>query len=141
MTTKNHRRPTLGSGTRPEESAAADVPKDTLGRPLRDMRISVTDRRNFRCSYCMPKELFGRAALTPQDGGGGGGACFAQNNPPAVEPRGARRSHIVLPPPPWRARDKWVSSENTSPPPKKTGGPQTPPPPAPELFSPITRNL
>lgn len=29
---------------------------DTLGRPLRDLRISVTDRCNFRCSYCMPKE-------------------------------------------------------------------------------------
>lgn len=33
---------------------------DTLERPLRDLRISVTDRCNFRCSYCMPKELFGR---------------------------------------------------------------------------------
>ena len=32
---------------------------DTLGRPLRDLRISVTDRCNFRCSYCMPKEVFG----------------------------------------------------------------------------------
>ena len=31
---------------------------DTLGRPLRDLRISVTDRCNFRCSYCMPKETF-----------------------------------------------------------------------------------
>ena len=34
--------------------------KDTLGRPLRDLRISVTDRCNFRCVYCMPKEVFGR---------------------------------------------------------------------------------
>jgi cyclic pyranopterin phosphate synthase len=34
---------------------------DTLGRPLRDLRISVTDRCNFRCVYCMPKEVFGRA--------------------------------------------------------------------------------
>ena len=33
-------------------------PADTLGRPLRDLRISVTDRCNFRCSYCMPKEVF-----------------------------------------------------------------------------------
>ncbi|MGZ4282151.1 MAG: GTP 3',8-cyclase MoaA [Gaiellaceae bacterium] len=33
---------------------------DTLGRPLRDVRISVTDRCNFRCVYCMPKEVFGR---------------------------------------------------------------------------------
>lgn len=32
---------------------------DTLGRPLRDLRISLTDRCNFRCSYCMPKEVFG----------------------------------------------------------------------------------
>ena len=32
--------------------------RDTLGRPLRDLRISVTDRCNFRCSYCMPKEVF-----------------------------------------------------------------------------------
>jgi GTP 3',8-cyclase len=31
---------------------------DQLGRPLRDLRISVTDRCNFRCSYCMPKEVF-----------------------------------------------------------------------------------
>jgi cyclic pyranopterin phosphate synthase len=34
--------------------------RDSLGRPLRDLRISVTDRCNFRCVYCMPKELFGR---------------------------------------------------------------------------------
>jgi len=32
---------------------------DTLGRPLRDLRISVTDRCNFRCVYCMPREVFG----------------------------------------------------------------------------------
>jgi GTP 3',8-cyclase len=32
---------------------------DKLGRPLRDLRISVTDRCNFRCVYCMPKEVFG----------------------------------------------------------------------------------
>ncbi len=31
---------------------------DRLGRPLHDLRISVTDRCNFRCSYCMPKEVF-----------------------------------------------------------------------------------
>ncbi len=31
---------------------------DTLGRPLHDLRISVTDRCNFRCSYCMPKDVF-----------------------------------------------------------------------------------
>ncbi len=40
---------------------------DTLGRPLRDLRISVTDRCNFRCSYCMPKEVFDRDyAFLPQ---------------------------------------------------------------------------
>lgn len=32
---------------------------DTLNRPLRDLRISVTDRCNFRCVYCMPKDVFG----------------------------------------------------------------------------------
>jgi GTP 3',8-cyclase len=36
------------------------VARDTLNRPLRDLRISVTDRCNFRCTYCMPKEVFGR---------------------------------------------------------------------------------
>jgi cyclic pyranopterin phosphate synthase len=34
-------------------------PLDTLGRPVRDLRISVTDRCNFRCTYCMPKTVFG----------------------------------------------------------------------------------
>ncbi len=33
---------------------------DRLNRPMRDLRISVTDRCNFRCTYCMPKEVFGR---------------------------------------------------------------------------------
>jgi cyclic pyranopterin phosphate synthase len=33
---------------------------DRLDRPLRDLRVSVTDRCNFRCPYCMPKEIFGR---------------------------------------------------------------------------------
>src|ERR1700737_2730703 len=33
-------------------------PRDTLGRPLRDLRISVMDRCNFRCPYCMPREQF-----------------------------------------------------------------------------------
>jgi GTP 3',8-cyclase len=36
--------------------------RDKVGRPLRDLRISVTDRCNFRCSYCMPKERFGTDA-------------------------------------------------------------------------------
>ena len=37
---------------------ATGLLSDTLGRPLRDLRISVTDRCNFRCNYCMPKEVF-----------------------------------------------------------------------------------
>jgi len=41
---------------------------DTLNRPLRDLRISVTDRCNFRCVYCMPKEKFGfDHAFLPHD--------------------------------------------------------------------------
>jgi len=41
--------------------------RDTLDRPLRDLRISVTDRCNFRCSYCMPSEIFGeRYAFLPR---------------------------------------------------------------------------
>jgi cyclic pyranopterin phosphate synthase len=47
---------------RPAVAAAAAwdgrPPLDRLGRPLHDLRISVTDRCNFRCSYCMPKEVF-----------------------------------------------------------------------------------
>jgi cyclic pyranopterin phosphate synthase len=43
----------------PAQPVAADgLLADSLGRPLRDLRISVTDRCNFRCSYCMPKEVF-----------------------------------------------------------------------------------
>jgi cyclic pyranopterin phosphate synthase len=47
----------------PARVLASDTPAagwlaDSLGRPLRDLRISVTDRCNFRCSYCMPKEVF-----------------------------------------------------------------------------------
>ncbi|MYG90894.1 MAG: radical SAM protein, partial [Chloroflexi bacterium] len=38
---------------------AADAPVDRLGRRFADLRISVTDRCNFRCPYCMPKEIFG----------------------------------------------------------------------------------
>ncbi len=36
------------------------MPLDRLSRPLRDLRLSVTDRCNFRCPYCMPREIFGR---------------------------------------------------------------------------------
>ncbi len=46
----------------PEVPRRAQAPQgllaDRLGRPLRDLRISVTDRCNFRCSYCMPKDVF-----------------------------------------------------------------------------------
>ena len=38
--------------------ALGELPLDQLQRPLHDLRISVTDRCNFRCSYCMPKEVF-----------------------------------------------------------------------------------
>jgi len=38
--------------------AMSDVPSDTLDRPLRDLRISVTDRCNFRCGYCMPADIY-----------------------------------------------------------------------------------
>ncbi len=42
------------------EATAFELPlRDTRRRPLRDLRISVTDRCNFRCVYCMPKEAFG----------------------------------------------------------------------------------
>ncbi len=37
------------------------TPRDALGRPLHDLRISVTDRCNFRCPYCMPAEIYGEA--------------------------------------------------------------------------------
>ena len=36
-----------------------DEPLDKLARPLRDLRVSVTDRCNFRCPYCMPAEIYG----------------------------------------------------------------------------------
>ena len=41
-------------------TAASPAAHDRLGRALRDLRISVTDRCNFRCVYCMPKEVFGK---------------------------------------------------------------------------------
>jgi cyclic pyranopterin phosphate synthase len=42
-----------------ESSSVSELPVDTRQRPLRDLRISVTDRCNFRCIYCMPAEIFG----------------------------------------------------------------------------------
>jgi len=47
-------RPRVPSEARPPTGRLSDA----LGRDLRDLRISVTDRCNFRCSYCMPKEVF-----------------------------------------------------------------------------------
>jgi cyclic pyranopterin phosphate synthase len=44
--------------TRPLQAGSSVA--DTLGRPLHDLRISVTDRCNFRCTYCMPKDVFDR---------------------------------------------------------------------------------
>ncbi|MCJ7676240.1 MAG: radical SAM protein, partial [Anaerolineales bacterium] len=41
-------------------ASPANSPIDRLQRPLRDLRVSVTDRCNFRCVYCMPREVFGR---------------------------------------------------------------------------------
>jgi GTP 3',8-cyclase len=47
--------------------APSGLLSDTLARPLRDLRISVTDRCNFRCSYCMPSEVFNKDyAFLPQ---------------------------------------------------------------------------
>jgi cyclic pyranopterin phosphate synthase len=55
----------LHAGAVPHPSAAPRVTPtgllaDARGRQLRDLRVSVTDRCNFRCVYCMPKEVFGR---------------------------------------------------------------------------------
>jgi cyclic pyranopterin phosphate synthase len=48
----------LAAGLPAQAIPATGLLSDSLGRPLRDLRISVTDRCNFRCSYCMPKEVF-----------------------------------------------------------------------------------
>ena len=56
--------------TPPTDSPPTDAPvlTDRLRRPLRDLRISVTDRCNFRCPYCMPAEIFGeRYQFLPRD--------------------------------------------------------------------------
>src|SRR2546427_12213000 len=55
-------RTTQGLRTQPPDDPLrldASAVVDTLGGPLHDLRISVTDRCNFRCTYCMPKEIFG----------------------------------------------------------------------------------
>ena len=45
---------------RPQSESASESsqPTDRLGRPLCELRISVTDRCNFRCGYCMPADVF-----------------------------------------------------------------------------------
>ena len=43
-----------------QPAAPIAATRDRLNRPLRDLRISITDRCNFRCTYCMPKEVFGK---------------------------------------------------------------------------------
>jgi GTP 3',8-cyclase len=50
-------RPAWPAGALPGVAPTGQL-ADARGRPLRDLRISVTDRCNFRCSYCMPKEVF-----------------------------------------------------------------------------------
>ena len=52
-------RSTASCATAASGTALPGVVADTRGRPLRDLRISVTDRCNFRCVYCMPKEIYG----------------------------------------------------------------------------------
>jgi GTP 3',8-cyclase len=52
-------RPAWGAGPLPVVMPTGHL-ADARGRPLRDLRISVTDRCNFRCSYCMPKEVFNK---------------------------------------------------------------------------------
>jgi GTP 3',8-cyclase len=54
----DHRMQTLAAQVPVQAIPATGLLADSLGRPLRDLRISVTDRCNFRCSYCMPKEVF-----------------------------------------------------------------------------------
>ena len=49
----------LPSDAQTPAEAAGGTLADRFGRPLRDLRISVTDRCNFRCRYCMPREVFG----------------------------------------------------------------------------------
>src|SRR5437899_11875955 len=48
----------ISSGRTPAPAFAGGTLRDTLGRSMHDLRISVTDRCNFRCVYCMPREVF-----------------------------------------------------------------------------------
>ena len=50
----------MNDAYQPATTLGAQPLKDRLGRALRDLRVSVTDRCNFRCVYCMPKEVFGK---------------------------------------------------------------------------------
>ncbi len=62
-------RPGLASESPAGSSTSGSGPRDELGRELRDLRISVTDRCNFRCVYCMPREVYGRDyAFLPRAG-------------------------------------------------------------------------
>ncbi len=55
-------------GKRRDPGAPGALVLDRLDRRVHDLRISVTDRCNFRCTYCMPREIFGRDfAFLPQD--------------------------------------------------------------------------
>ena len=54
---RNTVRPLPAAGA--TDTHAQGQPLDTLARPLRDLRISVTDKCNFRCTYCMPRSVFG----------------------------------------------------------------------------------
>ncbi len=57
---RRDRAPVLGAAVAARATAPADgTLRDSRGRALHDLRISVTDRCNFRCTYCMPKEVFG----------------------------------------------------------------------------------
>ena len=64
---KTYHRATAGGYAR-KKGRGRETFIDRLNRPLHDLRISVTDRCNFRCVYCMPKEIFGRDyAFLPRD--------------------------------------------------------------------------
>ena len=55
---RDHRYRSMTPSIPDELAAPSGLVADTRGRPLHDLRISVTDRCNFRCVYCMPKEVF-----------------------------------------------------------------------------------
>lgn len=56
----------LAQAPGPRRAEAAAPPADSLGRPLRELRLSVTDRCNLRCTYCMPREMFQGHAFAPR---------------------------------------------------------------------------